>query len=137
MGGLLDQLHPARAKWYNLGLALKVHPDDLDAIQKCNAAPDDCLREMLKLWLSTQENPRKEDIIKALQVLSVRYVTLAKELEQEWSSSSSDSIHPPPSHESDVEKQPLSDSGMSAPSLTGMPTAQVGGYSNILNQKQN
>ena len=126
MGGLLNQLYPARAKWYNFGLALRQHPDDLDAIkQQYNAAPDECLREMLKVWLSTQENPQKEDITKALKVPSVGYLALANAFELEWSPSSS--MHPQSSHESDTVKektQPLSE--MSA--LSGMPTAQVGRY---------
>ena len=123
MGRLLDQLYPARAKWYNLGLALGQHPDDLDAIkQQCNAAPDECLREMLKVWLSTQENPHKEDITKALKVPSVGYPALANALELEWSLSSS--THPQSSHESDAVKEKKQQ--MSA--LSGMPTPQVGRY---------
>jgi hypothetical protein len=125
LGELLNQLYPARVKWYNLGLALGLHSDDLDAIrQQYNNAPDDCLREMLKAWLSTKQNPRKEDIIEALQVPSVGYASLAKDLKLERSPSSS--IYPQSSHESDIEKekkQPLSEK--SAPSRT--PTAEVGG----------
>ena len=39
---------------------------------------DDCLREMLKLWLSS--TPRKEDLIEALKTLPVGFGSLADEL---------------------------------------------------------
>ena len=84
LGELLKKLFPARSKWYNLGLELKLSPDDLDAIY---GKPDDCFREMLKLWLSSDTYPVKEDLIKALKVPSVGYASLAGEL-LGWSPSS-------------------------------------------------
>ena len=86
LGELLKKLFPARSKWYNLGLELKLSPDDLDAIS-ATTKPDDCFREMLKLWLSSDTYPEKEDLIKALKVPSVGYASLADEL-LGWSPSS-------------------------------------------------
>ena len=87
LGDLLSKLYPVRAKWYNLGLALHIHPDDLDAIRsQISSSHDDCLREMLKLWLST--NREKGDLIKALKESSVGHHQLANEL-LEWVPSSS------------------------------------------------
>lgn len=82
LGELLNKLYPARSKWYNLGLALKLSPDDLDAIGngEYSGKPGDCLREVLKLWLSIATNPEKGDLIKALKAPSVQYAALADEL---------------------------------------------------------
>ena len=44
---LYERLFPARAKWRNIGLKLKVEPDTLKAIASKHNNPDDCLREML------------------------------------------------------------------------------------------
>ena len=39
-------------KWKDLGISLRVHPCDLDTIEKTSTnTPSDCLREMLLLWL--------------------------------------------------------------------------------------
>lgn len=78
LGELLSQLYLVRAKWYNLGLALGLHSDHLDAIQQQYSAPGDCLREALKLWLST--NPQKGDLIEALKACPVGHESLAYEL---------------------------------------------------------
>ena len=79
---MLNKLYPARSKWYNLGLALKLSPDDLDAIGngEHSGKPGDCLREVLKLWLSIATNPEKGDLIEALKAPSVEYASLADEL---------------------------------------------------------
>jgi len=50
---LVVLLHRVRTKWYDIGLQLKLHPGDLDAINK--DSPSDCsasCREMLKRWLA-------------------------------------------------------------------------------------
>ena len=45
-----------RAKWYNLGLALRLKPGDLDAINvRHQRDPDDCFTDMLKQWLQNSE----------------------------------------------------------------------------------
>ena len=76
---LLSQLYHVCVKWYNLGLALGLHSDRLDAIKlQYSDRPDDCLREMLKLWLSS--TPQKEDLVEALKVPPVGYESLADEL---------------------------------------------------------
>lgn len=76
---MLSKLYAVRVKWYNLGLALGLHSDSLDAIKhQYSDAPDDCLRETLKLWLST--NPQMGDLIKALKAPPVGYEALANEL---------------------------------------------------------
>lgn len=64
MATLVSKLYPVRAKWYDLGLGLGVCADDLDAIRKDSTTSGECLREMLKLWLS--KTPVKANLIKAL-----------------------------------------------------------------------
>lgn len=67
----LNELWPVRAKWYNLGLGLRLSSDELDAISKSFDKPDDCLREALKHWLSNK--PDKNDLITALRQPCVGY----------------------------------------------------------------
>ena len=43
-------LNEVRRKWYNIGIELGLDIDELDTIKKGND-PDDCLVEMLKVWL--------------------------------------------------------------------------------------
>ena len=78
---LLSRLFPVRAKWYNFGLGLGLSSDDLDAIKNSEhcEGPDNCLREVLKGWLSTK-NPEKADLINALRQPFVGYHCLANEL---------------------------------------------------------
>ena len=83
---LLEKLYSVRAKWYNLGLRLGISCDDLDAIKKdCKEDTGDCLREVLKIWLS--KNSLKSDLIEALESKTVRGNSLAVEL-LTWSTSS-------------------------------------------------
>ena len=46
-----------RAQWKNLGLFLNVDDGTLDAIEIDNKKVDDCLREMLKVWLKKVNPP--------------------------------------------------------------------------------
>jgi hypothetical protein len=59
----------ARAKWYDIGLVLKIDPGSLDAIEKEN--PRDfqgCLRALLKTWLrKSQPKPTWGALVKALE----------------------------------------------------------------------
>ena len=70
---LVVLLHPVRAKWYDIGLQLKLHPGDLDAIQQ--DSPSDCnanLRETLKKWLAgVNPCPTLQALSDALQTNTV------------------------------------------------------------------
>ncbi len=44
---LYERLFPARTKWCNIGLKLKVTMDTIEAITSKHNNPDDCLREVL------------------------------------------------------------------------------------------
>ena len=58
----------ARAKWYDIGLELKIDAASLDAIQEDNPRNvQNCLRDMLKKWLRSQLNPTWGAIVEALE----------------------------------------------------------------------
>ena len=68
---LVEQLHPVRAKWYELGLQLGLSSGDLDVIKKNrNSDASSAFMEMLKQWLAG-ENPSREALAKALQTKCV------------------------------------------------------------------
>ncbi len=48
---VVDKVYRARDKWYEIGLGLRIHVDELEAIKKVNAEVDTCLRKMLTYWL--------------------------------------------------------------------------------------
>ena len=53
---VLKEVFKCRAKWYNIGLGLKVSVGTLDAIRSRFDDPGDCLREALKEWLKISES---------------------------------------------------------------------------------
>ena len=44
-------LHHISSRWYDLGVQLRIDVGDLDNIKKNNPVVNECLREMLKIWL--------------------------------------------------------------------------------------
>ena len=74
-GVVFDFLYYARAKWYELGLQLKVQPHDLDAIK---LSSHNKLLGMLKQWLKSAENTTWPHIVEALQCRSVGLPDLAR-----------------------------------------------------------
>ena len=46
-------LHDVRSKWYNIGVQLNINTGTLDAIRREWYDCGDCLREMIKHWLSS------------------------------------------------------------------------------------
>ena len=54
-------------RWYNLGLQLGVRPETLDRIRARFNDPRDQLREMLKIWLTTSDNPSWKTLTDALK----------------------------------------------------------------------
>ncbi len=79
---VLTELLPASVSWYNIGLALDMDPGTLDAMKVGTYKdPRDCLRDMLKEWLSTSPDPSWEGLIAALRHPVVGKETLARQLE--------------------------------------------------------
>ena len=67
LGCVLEGVLDAAAQWYNLGLKLKVRTTTLDSIQEDFTATQHRLREMLKAWLTTGDNPSWKTLIDALR----------------------------------------------------------------------
>lgn len=89
-----EELHPIRAKWYFVGLALKVPVHELEAIKEkfADHQVDQRLCEVLTFWLRNSLDPRPSwsDVIRALRSRTVGSKRLANELEakhyhQTWS----------------------------------------------------
>ena len=80
---VMEELNIIRAKWYDVGMQLRVSVDTLDAIKRENQNySSDCLRETLKTWLKTcPKSPTWKNIIDVLRSSVVGEVTLALDLE--------------------------------------------------------
>ena len=72
------------AEWYDLGLQLKVRTGTLDAIRPEFNAPKHQLREMLKAWLTTGNNPSWKTLVDALRSRMVGASQLAAALETKY-----------------------------------------------------
>ena len=83
---LLNELHPVRANWYNIGLQLNVPYTTLDSFRQLYSDPSDLLREMLKFWLKTAVDPPPtwETVVTALRSPSVNEKSVAAQLEAEY-----------------------------------------------------
>ena len=72
------------AEWYDLGLELKVRTGALDSIKEDFAAAKHRLREMLKAWLTTCDNPSWKTLIDALRSPVVGASQLAAAMETKF-----------------------------------------------------
>ena len=52
-------LSPATARWKHIGLALRLNPSQLNTIGRGNGDVEDCLTEMLTLWLQKNYNTER------------------------------------------------------------------------------
>lgn len=85
LGLVLEETCEARARWYDLGLALRVSVPTLESIKAEYSDPKDRHREMLAAWLKHAEpQPTWEAMIKALASKVVEEGPLAKRLEDEY-----------------------------------------------------
>ena len=76
---------PARAKWYNIGLCLKLTSSTLDAIAIDFQTCEDKHRESLKKWLKRgRPIPKMMKLIKALKNKTVHESRLAHQLEVKY-----------------------------------------------------
>ena len=84
LGCILEKVLDVSAKWYNLGLQLKLGTGILDRIDAQFRDPRDQLREMLKTWLTTCDNTSWKDLTDALRRQSVGAIQLAGQLEKKY-----------------------------------------------------
>jgi len=85
---LLNALFQCHTKWYNLGIQLRVDMSMLDSIKVQYDDSRDQLREVIKGWLTTSDNPTWEVIVKALRSPVIGEDQLAMQLQQMYHSSS-------------------------------------------------
>ena len=78
--------------WFDLGIQLRVTPNELEGIQQTNpaASPSRLMVHMLDKWLKSNISfgSWRQDLIKALKVINV--IALAEELESQLTTDSSD-----------------------------------------------
>ena len=74
---LLKELYSKASKWMSIGVLLDVDKGRLDAIKTAeNHAPDDCLCEMLAIWLNKVSPPPSwAAIADAMEVLGDQKLT--------------------------------------------------------------
>ena len=84
---VMEELNNIRAKWYNIGLQLRMSVGTLDAIKEQYDDPSHCLRETLKTWLKTCPSPPTwNNIVDGLRSRIIDEVRLAADLEQKYCS---------------------------------------------------
>ena len=54
-----SQLEPVIDRWKHIGLALRLDPNQVKRIKKENSDLEDCLTEVLTLWLQKNYNTEK------------------------------------------------------------------------------
>ena len=83
---LLNELHPVRGSWYNIGLQLDVPRTTLDCFKLNHSDPSDLMREVLSSWLDTAVDPRPtwKAVITALRSPIVGKMSVAEQLESKY-----------------------------------------------------
>ena len=71
-------------RWCNLGLQLRVRPVTLETIRAQFSDSRDRLREMLKTWLTTSDNPSWKVLTDALKSPTMGESRLAGSLETKY-----------------------------------------------------
>jgi len=84
LGEVLEEILDISAKWYLLGLQLKLKIGTLDSIQVQFPDPKRQLLEMLKAWLNTSDNTTWKILTVALRSQSVGASQLAGVLEAKY-----------------------------------------------------
>ena len=83
---LLNELHPVRANWYNIGLELDIPYTELNFFRKMYSDPLDSLREVLIYWLKMAVDPPPswDAVITALKSSIVGEKNVAAQLESRY-----------------------------------------------------
>jgi len=81
---VLNETFPCCAKWYNLGVQLRVGIGILDCFMTRYNDPSDQLREVLRTWLTTSDNPTWGAMVEALKSPVINEVRLARDLQQKY-----------------------------------------------------
>jgi hypothetical protein len=83
---LVNELNEVRDKWYHLGVQLNMKTSDLNAIRsQYMNNPDDCLLEMLCVWLTKLPSPPTwQTVVDALSAPAVRRPDVAQRVRQTY-----------------------------------------------------
>ena len=82
-----NEIHAARAKWYDIGIELKVDVSTLKSIESMYNNSKDCLREVITEWLkAVHPKPTWRSLVDALQRPVVDELKLAAVLEGKYCS---------------------------------------------------
>ena len=85
LGIVLEELYPARAKWYFIGMELGLPISTLNSIEKPHSTDKVCLCELLQYWLKgITPHPSLVALIKALRSSGVEEYCLAQKLAQQY-----------------------------------------------------
>ena len=80
---LVNELYEVRAKWYDLGVQLRMKTPDLDAIETEHPKHSDvCLRKMLSMWLTREvpSPPTWQRVVDALSSPAVNRTDIAERI---------------------------------------------------------
>ena len=81
---LLNELHPVRASWYNIGLELDIPHTELNCFKQMYSDPSDLLWEVLKCWNKTNPDFTWEAVVRALRSPIVDKKDIAEQLESKY-----------------------------------------------------
>ena len=83
---LVNELHPIRASWYNIGLQLDIPHTTLDCFKQNYSDQKDLMHKMLKHWLDTLFDPPPtwEAVVAALKSPTMDMKKVADQLESKY-----------------------------------------------------
>ena len=82
-----NEIHAARAKWYDIGIELKVDVSTLKSIESMYSNSKDCLREVIAEWLkAVHPKPTWRSLLDALRRPAVDESKLAAVIEGKYCS---------------------------------------------------
>ena len=88
LGDVQEECYEARAKWYNIGLALGLTADTLDSIEDNYKDIETKFRNMLKKWLETGDNRNWKTLTDCLSKKTVGFSVLGKNVSLKFSKKS-------------------------------------------------
>ena len=113
LSNVINEVLPAAAKWYNIGLQLGMSADYLDTI-KLNNDPQECSLKMLRQWLLAE--PSWEALITALRSPTINYSALADKIEKKYCS-----VEPA----IETHQQPVDQNSVSEPEVLGSHPTKI------------
>ena len=83
----MEEVYDVRAKWYELGVHLRMKTSDLDAIKtEYQNNPHRCLLEMLSLWLKRKDPspPTLQNVVVALSSRAINRKDIAQKIQESF-----------------------------------------------------